>query len=79
MPLPVLSMSRYLTPEDKTKILDFWMLVRKEHSDTVDQEIVPLCDFVNAYSDICTIGSCVGHAKAHKENGHLWIWNTVFM
>lgn len=76
--IPTLSASRYLTQENKTKIMDFWTFLKSKHPDEVDGEVISLCDFLNANTAICTIASCSGHRRVHagSRHGHLWLWMT---
>ncbi len=71
--------ARYLTPEDKEKVLQEFDYVKEYKSFLLDEEIVPFCDKINKFEGVCTVFSCVGHEQWCTEGlmmewGYLDLW-----
>lgn len=78
-------MSRYLTPDEKERIVAGWLAYR----DTCrgpggygypDPDIFPLTDVLNSFDGLCTLQSCSGHIMRNPvddaeyiQPAHLWL------
>ena len=64
---------KYLTREEKSRIMEFWDRMKREGSP--DAGMVPICEFINANPEFCTTSSCSGHYDAgHRPKmGHVYL------
>lgn len=64
---------KYLTQEEKSRIMEFWDRIKRDGSPDVG--MVPICELINANTEFCTTSSCSGHYGAgHRpKTGHVYL------
>lgn len=60
-------MERYLTPAEKARLLEEW-----ESATTADEGVRPLMAQLNRIEDVCTVQSCIGHAR-DRADGSVYV------